>query len=329
VRKSAVVWIVIAGLLLSACGPAMLPGTTTETGGGALLGLPRIVVTVDENGKLGIEGFLNLQQLDQLASSLGLPLGLSSFSVPPELVQRMMMGGIQHMEIRQTADKLVLLFNGKPMPNLSWKDGSFDSLEQVLSLLGPQPAQIGQMIQKVAPLAQRLGLSIAFKFPTAAGTASIPFASEEVALAEPAPATESPTMVLQLDVKYNEEGVPSFLGIPTEDVQAMFGGQQVRLGMDPEIIKRAQANNIQYVELRSKGDGLWIYVNGKAAPPLRWDQQTLSNAVDAWVQMNPGLTPAAANVARTLAPFLRNADLSLMLHFPLAPGAEPIPVQMQ
>lgn len=328
-RKCAVAWIVIAGLLLSACGPAMLPGTGPETGGGALLGLPRIVVTVDESGKLGIEGFLNLQQLDQLASSLGMPLGLSSFSLPPELVQRMMLGGIQHMEIRQTADKLVLLFDGKPMPSLSWKDGSFDSLEQVLSMLGPQAAQLGQMIQKVAPLAQRLGLSIALKFPTPAGAEPIPFASEEVALAEPAAATEAPTMVLQLEVKYNEEGVPSFLGIPAEDVQSMFGGQQVRLALDPKVIERAQANNIQHLELRSKGDGLWLYVNGTAAPPLRWDKQTLSNAIDAWAKMNPGLSPAAAKTVRTVAPFLRNADVSLMLHFPLAPGAEPIPVQMQ
>jgi hypothetical protein len=328
-RRIAVAFLVIAGLLLSACGPAMLPEAGPATGGGALLGLPRIVVTVDETGKLGIEGFLSLQQVDQLASSLGVPLGLSSFSLPPELVRRMMLGGIQHLEIRQTADKLVLLFDGKPMPSLSWKDGSFDSLEQLLALLGPQAAQFGQMIQKVAPLTQRLGLSIALKFPTPPGTESIPFATEEVALAEPAPVTESPTMVLQLEVKYNQDGVPSFLGIPAEDVQSMFGGQQVRLALDPQFIERAQANNIQHLELRSKGDGLWIYVNGTAVPPMRWDKQTLSNAIDAWVKMNPGLSPLMANAARTVAPFLSNADLSLMLHFPLAPGAEPIPVRMQ
>jgi hypothetical protein len=328
-RKSAVAWIVIAALLLSACGPAMAPGTGSETTGGTLLGLPRIVVTVDETGQLGIEGFLSLEQLDQLASSFGIPLGLSSFSLPPELVQRMMMGGIQHIEIRQTADRLVLLLNGQPMPNLSWKDGSFDSLSQLLALFGPQTAQMGQMVQRLAPLAQRLGLSIALKFPSAADAETIPFASEEVALAPPEPVTEAPSMTLQLEVKYNEDGVPSFLGIPAEDVQSLFGGQQLRLAMDPALIQRAQANNVQHLEVRSKGDGLWIYVNGNAVPPVRWDKKTLANAIDAWVKMNPGLSPLVANTVRTLAPYLSNADVSLMLHFPLAPGAEPIPVRTQ
>jgi len=32
-------------------------------------------------------------------------------------------GGIQHLEIRQTADKLILLFNGKPVPNSRGKMG--------------------------------------------------------------------------------------------------------------------------------------------------------------------------------------------------------------
>jgi hypothetical protein len=328
-RKFAMAWIVIAGLLLSACGTAVVPGATPEPSGGAFLGLPRIVVTVDENGKLGIEGFLSLPQLDQIASSFGLQLGLSNFTLPPELVQRMMLGGIQHVEIRQTADRLILLFNGKPMPSLSWKDGSFDSLEKLLALFGPQTAQTGQLIQRLAPLAQRLGLSIALKFPTPPGAETIPFATEEAALAPLEVATPTPSLSLQLDVKYNEAGVPSFLGMPSEDVQSIFGGQSLRLAMDPAIIKRAQDNNIQTLEIRSKADGLWVYVNGTPIPPVRWDRQTLSNAVDTWVSMNPGVTPLMANAVRAIAPFLSNADVSVMMHFPLAPGATPIPVQVQ
>jgi hypothetical protein len=309
----------------------MLPGAQPGTEGGKALtiGLPRIEITVDENGKLGIEGFLSLSQLDELASSLGIPLGLSSFSLPPELAQRMTMGGIQHLEIRQTADKLILLFNGKPVPNLSWKDGSVDSLGQALALLGPQAAQAGQMIQKLVPLAERLGLSIALKFPVQPGAEPIAYASDEVALAPLEAATGSPKLVLQLDVTYDEAGVPSFLGIPPEEIQALLGGQQIRLALDPSIIQRAQANNVQHLELRSKGDGLWVYVNGSPVPPIRWDKQTLGSAIDVWVAMNPGLSPIVANTVRTLAPYLSNGDLSIMLHFPLAPGAEPIPATTQ
>ncbi len=328
-RRVVVVWLVFAGLLLSACGAAVLPGTEQEKEGSKAftIGLPRIVVSVDEEGQLGIDGFLSLSQLDQMANSLGIPLGLSSFSLPPELVQRMMLGGIQHLEIRQAADKLVLLFNGKPMPSLSWKDGSLDSMGQFLNLFGQQTAQTGQMIQKLVPLAERLGLSIALKFPTQPGAEPIAYASNEVVQAEPEAVTGSPSLGLQLDVKYDEAGVPSLLGIPPGEIRTLFAGQ--RLALDPQIIERAQANNIQHVQVRSKGDGLWLYVNGSPMPPIRWDKPTLSNAIDVWVAMNPGLSPSLADTVRTLAPYFGNADLSVMLHFPLAPGAEPIPVQMQ
>jgi hypothetical protein len=330
-RRLAVVWLVIAGLILSACGAAILPQAESgaESGKALTIGLPRIVITVDEAGKLGIEGFLSLSQLDQLANSLGLPLGLSSYQLPPELVKRMMIGGIQHLEIRQTADKLVLLFNGEPMPSLSWKDGSVDSLGQLLSLFGPQASQTGEMIQKIVPLAERLGLSVALKFPTEPGAESIPYATDEVVSAQPEPVTTNPSLSLNLEVTYDEAGVPSFLGIPPEQIQALFGGQQLRLALDPKIIERAQANNIQHVELRSKGDGLWLYVNNNAVPPVRWDKQTLGSAIDVWVAMNPGLNPSVAKTIRTLAPYLSNADLSIMLNFPVAPGAEPIPVTAQ
>ena len=330
-RRAAIAWLVIVGLLLSACGTAAIPGAEPGVEGGSAfsIGLPRIVVTVDENGKLGIEGFLNLAQLDQLASSLGIPLGLSSFSLPPEIVQRMMLGGIQHVEVRQTADKLQLLFNGEPTPSLSWKEGSFDSLAQVLGLMGPQASQAGQLIQRLAPLAGRLGLSIALKFPTAPGVEAIPYASEEVALATPEPVEGAPLMVLQSEVTYDEAGIPSVLGIPPEEIQAVFGGLPIRLALDPRYIKLMQDNNVQHLQIRSKGDGLWIYVNGSPVPPIRWDKQSLGNAIDTWVAMNPGLSPAVANMVRTLAPYLGNADLSIMLHFPPAPGAEPIPAPTQ
>jgi hypothetical protein len=64
-------------------------------------------------------------------------------------------------------------------------------------------------------------------------------------------------------------------------------------------------------------------------PPVRWDKQTLGSAIDVWVAMNPGLNPSVAKTIRTLAPYLSNADLSIMLNFPVAPGAEPIPVTAQ
>ena len=82
-RRSLLVCLVVAGILLAACTPAPSAGTPPKTTTGApfSLGLGRIPITIDENGKLGIEGFLSLEQIDQFAAMFNLPVKLSSFAV--------------------------------------------------------------------------------------------------------------------------------------------------------------------------------------------------------------------------------------------------------
>lgn len=328
-RRSLLVCIVVAGILLAACGAAPSAGTRPETTTGVpfSLGLGRVPITIDENGKLGIEGFLSLEQIDQFAALFNLPVKLSSFAVSPQLVRFFTQNGIQHIEMRQTADGLLLLVNGKPMPHLSWQGGALDNVSQLTKLLGGQSAQIGDLVQKFAPLVRNLGLDIALKFPVSEGATPIPFATEEVALATPVAPAGPPWLTANIEVKYDERGVPSFQGISAEELQAMFPGRQLLVAMDPRVIAQAQANNIQYITLRSKADGLYLYINGAPLPSIVWDKDSLSNAIDLWGQMNPGLSSAALEPIKRLASsVLTGADLQIILHFPVAQGVEPIPV---
>jgi hypothetical protein len=330
-RRSLLVCIVVAGILLAACGAAPSAGTRPETTTGVpfSLGLGRIPITIDENGKLGIEGFLSLEQIDQFAALFNLPVKLSSFAVSPQLVQFFMQNGIQHIEMRQNADGLTVLVNGRRLPGLSWKGNALDNVTLLTKLFGGQGAQIGDLIQKFAPLVRGLGLDIALKFPASEGATPIPFASEEVAAAPPVAPEGPPWLTAQIEVKYDERGVPSFQGISAEELQALFPGRQLLVAMDPRVIAQAQANNIQYVVLRSTGNGIGVYVNGAPLPAIVWDKDSLSNAIDLWGQMNPGLSSAMLEPIRRIAStVLSGTDLQITLHFPVAPGVEAIPVTL-
>jgi hypothetical protein len=330
-RRLLLVCIVVAGILLAACTPAPSAGTRPETTTALpfSLGLGRIPITIDENGKLGIEGFLSLEQIDQFAGLLNLPVKLSSFAVSPQLVHAFMQNGIQHIEMRQTTDGLTLLVNGKRLPGLSWKGNALDNVTQLTKLFGGQSAAIGDIMQKFAPLVRSLGLDIALKFPVPQGATPIPYASEEVAAATPAPPEGPPWLTAQFEVNYDERGVPSFQGISAESLQALFPGRQLLVAMDPRVIAQAQANNIQYIVLRSTGNGIGLYVNGAPLPSIVWDKESLSNAIDLWGEMNPGLSSAMLEPIRQIAStVLGGTDLQVVMHFPVAPGVEPIPVTL-
>ena len=107
-------------------------------------------------------------------ASLGVPLDLSQYRIDPFYPAWMKAANIQHIELRQTGDGIALLVNGALMPSLSFQDGSLQRISEVAPLLGQNGPAIGQLIEKFAPLVQRLGLSVALKFPKADGAQDIP-----------------------------------------------------------------------------------------------------------------------------------------------------------
>jgi len=78
--------------------------------------------------------------------------------------------------------------------------------------------------------------------------------------------------------------------------------------------------------VRGKTDGLFVYVNGNPLPNLVWDNNLLSSAADLYAQMNPA--SPYIELAKVLLPSIDNADIAILVHFPLAAGATPIPAQM-
>jgi hypothetical protein len=310
--------------MLAGCGPAMMPAAApqAENGENFVVALPRLTVAFADDGTPGFEGL----DVQKVASSVGVPIDLGAYRMDPAYVDWMKQAGIQHVELRQTGNGMAMLVNGKLMPHVSYEDGSLKAAGTMVKMLGPQYEQLGTLVEKLGPIAQRLGLSVAVKFPVADGTEEIAFASDEVVMATPVPAAGPASAVAQFEIKYDDQGVPSIMGISARDLAN--AGINAPLALAPYAIQQAQDSNIQALQLRSKGDGLHIYVNGIPLPAVSWDQVMLQNTLDTAQRMY-GHLGIDWNMISQLVPLLSNTDIAIMVRLPVAAGQEVLPIKMQ
>jgi hypothetical protein len=138
------------------------------------------------------------------------------------------------------------------------------------------------------------------------------------------PTTDPPSVIVTFEIKYDEAGTPAILGITAGDLVAL--GLPLKVGLPPSTISALQAANIQSIELQSQPSGLYVYVNNEVLPNLTWDSALLTNLADLMVQLSP--SSPYNEVIMGVVPNLDKLDLDILIHFPLAPGAEPIPTQM-
>lgn len=317
-KKSVWVVLVIVTLLLAACGPAMQPasGPETDTGEVFMVALPRLQVDFDKDGNPGVVGL----KLSDLSKYTG--MNFAGFQLNKFYIDWMSAANVQHIELRQTGNGIVLFANGKPLPNVAWSDASLQAAGDFAGLFNVQNTQ---MIRKFLPIVRRLGLDLVLTFPRSEGVAEIPLADPNLVVKTVASPSNTPaSAVVQFEVKYDENGVPGILGISAADLAAM--GMNAPLALHPAYVKLLEDNNIQTMELRGKSDGLFIYVNGNPLPNIAWDDAFLTNSADLYAQMNP--SSPYIDVVKTVVPMINKADIGVMVHFPLAAGQKPIAAKM-
>jgi hypothetical protein len=324
-RGFVLVVLVLTSLLVASCGPAVMPAAAPETESGEVfvIALPRIVISFDAQGNPGVEGVA----LEDIARSAGFALDLSQYRIDPFYPGWMQAANIQHVELRQTGDGIALLVNGALMPSLSFADGALARISELAPLMGQSGPVVGQLIQKFAPLVQRLGLSIVLSFPMQDGAQAVSYGADDIKLSGLAPSAEPASAVVKFEVRYDEQGVPSILGISARDLQTL--GINANTALAPSVMQQLQATNLQHIQLSTKSNGLYLYVNGNSLPAIAWDNQALDNAVQVYEQMNPGVPQTYLDLIKTLVPMLGKTDVAVLVHFPLAAGAEPIPAMMQ
>jgi len=177
---------------------------------------------------------------------------LSTLRLDPFLVNWMTNANIQHIEMRQTGDKLALLVNGKPMPHLAWDDKALTQAMDLAALFLPGSENLFTTIKKFLPLVSRLGVDVTLRFPLQKGATAIPLADPSVALAPLNPSKDPASIILKFEVKYDDQGVPSVLGLSGYDLAAL--GLPLPVAIDKGVLKNIQSQNIQNASSRFTAD---------------------------------------------------------------------------
>lgn len=309
--------IILLVLMTSCSGQPTVPADAPAPGTGEIfqIALPRLVIDLDRDG---VPSILGISPTILKAFNVD----VSGMAVPADTVNTMMEANIQHIELAAVGDRLVIMVNGKPMPQLGWSEAS---LQRALKLAGVFDVQNTETISKLMPWVTRLGLNIVMRFPRD-GAAEIPLSTPGAAKALTiSPLTDPPSLITKFEIRFDADGTAGILGVTTRDLGNLLGGASIG-GLDPQTLLKLQGGNIQHMELRNRPDGLHLYSNGEPLPTLIWDTQLLSNLVEVYGQLDP--QGALKPLIDVLVPTMDRADIGLLMHFPLAPDAQAIPAQM-
>ncbi|MCD6289734.1 MAG: hypothetical protein J7M34_04460 [Anaerolineae bacterium] len=312
----------VAAFMVTSCGPAVPPTTETEE---FALALPRITLSYDADGNPSLVG-LDLEEIGPLLKQyMGIDLNayISMMRIDPFWVSWMTNANVQHIEIQYGAGGALIFVNGKALPHLAWTDESFSNVGTMVESFMGQTPWTG-MIKTFLPFVQRTGIGVVLMFPKQEGAAEIPL-REPSAIPQIKASEAAPSVIARAEVAYDNDGVPSLLGISSRDLSKMTGMDMRMVELPPSLIAQLKALNVQHVELRARSDGVWIFVNGMELPHIAWNDALLTDTAGLYAQLNPG--SPLIDLVNFLLPSLVKTDVDLLVRFPVAEGAMPIPRQ--
>jgi len=143
-------------------------------------------------------------------------------------------------------------------------------------------------------------------------------------MAKAKPVKNPASLILWFDIRYDAQGVPAILGITGYDLADL--GLPLPVAIDRPMLQSLQSQNVQALELRTKPDGLFVYLNNEPLPSFVWDRQLLQNAAELYAQMNPQ-SPIIGTVNQ-MVPNMDTLDIGVLVYFPPAAGVPVIEAKM-
>lgn len=300
-RPAALLTLLLVALLtVSACAPRAVSGELVQRAAETdnLLELPAVVIDYQTDGSAMIGG----------RPATDLPVvgpSLAGLKLEPAAVQQMVTTGIQHIQINNAADGLLILVNGKAMPSVGWNGQALTDTGQVLNqfeALASAGAMTSTLV-KLLPLIQDLGLGVIVRFPLPEGAEPLPM----VAPVEPVRTDSQVASLMQmipklaLTITYDENGSWQIGGVTEEMAAMLLPNLSPVLSATPETVRAAHALGIQDFGVSTNEDGLFFTINGKALPHLAWGDDRIQNV---W-----GLLKDTGVLAAVLGPELANSTL--------------------
>ena len=296
--------------LLAAC-EGEKPVPLTDTNADFVLALPRLVVDINSDGLPSVLG------IDpKLLALVG--IDISQFAMDPAYVEWFTQANVQHIEFVQKDDGIFVFVNGVLMPHLAWSANELNVLTDTLTRLNMVKPEFHSVLNLVIPIIQHTGLDIALRFPKQPTAESIPLRDiSEPIVAPTRSEAESSVAVVKARITFDENGVPSLLGVSTQELSDAGLAGFRNVGLAPATVRDLQNAGVYKVMVKSTPEGLVFWINDEQLPYLAWSNGSLNKAADLYAQLYfmPGYEQQRQLVS-TLLPLLDQVDGEITLEFP-------------
>ncbi len=287
-QKRLTLWaalMIIAALVLSGCAPRTGAGSSAAMAMNdeLVIDLPAIVIDFDNDGHASIGGIP--------AAEMGAMAGvdMAGMALAPDWVHYFSMSNIQHLQINNAADGLLVLVNGEPVPSLEWDENSLVATAGAVSSLGIAVP----VLDKVLPLVQQLGVGVIMRFPVQAGAEVIPYSvMGDGSAAEMAKAAQSEFLdavgappKINLPIVYQADGSYAVGDLSDAEWTALTGVPWNALRLDAGVIASLGQSGITSMALGTDQEGIHVSLNGNALPSIGWANGEVQHVLDLAEQM--------------------------------------------
>lgn len=258
---------------------------TTETPAATTIGPIQFAgLAYDSNGNPSIEGV----PLAEIEQALGASLGLN---MPPMVMQILQAVGAQQLTVSTQPNGIDLSIDGNALPGIAYDTARLNNVLPIASpLAGPAMADT---LATVVP-----------QLPGADIDLIVSFTGQPVA----------DTQLSSIPIKVNEDGTLSAWGIP-------LGTSPI---LQPDLLAKLQAADIQKVDLNILGDSLYLATNQQPLPVISWTDASLDTFGKVGTELlgvSPGLLGGGLAIVRSI---VQKTPVGMSLDMPLAAGATPM-----
>jgi len=286
------------------------PVNLAEKDADFVLALPRLVVDIDSDGMPSVAGIS-----PRLLALAG--IDISQFAMDPAYVEWFTRANVQHIELVQKDDGMYIFVNGVLMPHLAWSADELDTLADTLTKLQMVKPEFQKVLNLLIPVIQHTGLDVVMRFPMQPTADEIPMRDVEAPIVAPTKSDVETMAVVKARITFDENGVPSLLGVSTKDLSKAGIAGVEGLGLAPQTVQALMNAGIYKVAVKSTPEGLVFWINDEQLPYLAWSDDNLNRAADLYAQLY--FTPEyekQRELIDMLLPVLDQIDGEVVLEFP-------------
>ena len=319
-RSLVLVSLLVALVLLVGCAPRATGGELAATADESqiVVDLPAIVLDVQPSGDIQVGG--------QSLTELGGQFGAAGFTLPPETVQAVTASNIQHIQVDNTSEGLLILVNGAPIPSLAWDGEKLVATADVLESLGAGYT----LLDKVLPLITQLGVGLIVRFPLAEGAEPLELVSTNNEVAAQAIAAQEEFLaavgeppVFQMTIAYAPDGTWAIADVDQAEWSQLLPVPLDMLNLPAETVQGLTAAGITEIGLATNADGIFLSINGETLPYITWADGRVNqllvlaeeSGLLAQITGNDPNMPAILDTVQSLLPAVQASEVSVRVTF--------------